>query len=74
VSLVLLDHYFGSLHNGCDSVALLELQFFGATAGNHALDPVGPHTNNNQRHYIVDMISSIWPFSLFLAESVIPLL
>jgi len=52
IPLVLLDHHFRRFDNRCHGVTLLELEFFGATTGNDALNEVGPHANDDVRHYV----------------------
>ncbi len=50
--LGLLDHHFGSLHDGSHCVALFQFQFISAAASNDAFDEVLANTNDDVRHHI----------------------
>ena len=52
IPLVLLDHHSVALTTAATESPLLELEFFCATTGNDALNEVGPHANDDVRHYV----------------------
>ncbi len=53
-SSILLNHYLGRFDDGSNSVALFELEFFGAAARDGALDQIVSDPNHDVGHDIAE--------------------
>ena len=50
-----MNHNLGGFDDGDDGVALLELEFIGATAGDDALNQVVAHSNHHMGHDVTEL-------------------
>ena len=55
VSSTLLNHHLGRFDDDLNGIALLQSQFLGAIARNHALDEIVPNLDDNVRHDIAHL-------------------
>ena len=54
-SSTLLNHHLGRFDDDLNGIALLQSQFLGAIARNHALDEIVPNLDDNVRHDIAHL-------------------
>ena len=55
VSSALLNHHLGRFNDDLNGITLLQSEFLGAIARNHALDQIVPNLDDNVRHDIAHL-------------------